>query len=106
MVLAEKYEAPLPHPQILEGYERIVPGSAKDIIEDYKINCEYARQINSEALRATIDKDKRAQYMAFIIAVMLFGLVVYCVYLGQYWLAGSALAVAIASLAKTFLQSK
>jgi uncharacterized membrane protein len=53
-VLASKFEGPVPHPEILAGYDRISPGAASKIIEMARIQAEHRQQLELEGQRADI----------------------------------------------------
>ena len=57
MLVAEHYEAPLPHPQILAEYDKVVPGSASAIIDDFKANAKAIRDLKSRELELTAARD-------------------------------------------------
>lgn len=56
---SQTYSGPLPHPSILDGYEKVVPGSARTIIDQFVAQSQHrmameARVIKGDAFRATI----------------------------------------------------
>lgn len=104
VVVAESYEAPLPHPQILEQYDRIVPGSAQAIIDDFKENAELLRNLQKRQLEAAISRDTKGQWMAFVLAIFVIALSGYSLYLGHVWVAGGSIIIALVSLAIAFLK--
>lgn len=106
VVVAERYEAPLPHPQILEEYDRIVPGSAKIIIDDFQANTEHIRYLQKTQLEEAISRDKKGQWMAFFLAICIIFLSCYSLYLGHVLVAGGTCLVALATLAIAFLKKQ
>lgn len=106
IVVAEHFEGLLPHPQILAEYDNIVPGSASDIINDFKENAKAIRELKAKELDLTVMRDKRGQYMAFILGVCIIGVAAYALYLGQPWVAGGACFLAVGSIGASFLKSR
>ena len=81
----EQYSGIIPHPSIVEGYERNCPGATDRILamteNQLKCNQELAKmeqeninECRKEALRAEIENVKRGQILGFIlILIMLLG---------------------------------
>ena len=91
VVAAEQYyEGPLPHPQILEYYDKIVPGSGQAIIDDFKKNTESIRELRKIELDAVVSRDTRGQWMAFILGLLTLIVAVYALFLGHTFVAGGA----------------
>lgn len=86
--VSQKFEGPIPTPQILEGYETIYPGAAKIIIDDFKANSKYIREANQKAMEAQIAKEKRGQYMAYSILIGILCIVGISLILGNVTFAG------------------
>lgn len=106
IVVAEHYEGAIPHPQTLAEYDRIVPGSATDIINDFKENTKTIRNLKTKELELTAARDKRGQYMAFFLGILIILLAAYALSLNQPWVAGSACFLAIGSIGVAFLKTK
>lgn len=106
IVVAEHYEGLIPHPQTLAEYDKIVPGSAADIITDFKENAKVIRELRIKELELTAERDKRGQWMAFTLGVLIIGLAFFALYLGQAWVAGGACFLAVGSIGAAFLKRK
>ena len=104
IVAAEHYEGPLPHPQTLEKYDEIVPGSAKLIIEDFQMNTQCIRELREIELKAIIARDVRGQWMAFILAILILILTGCALWLGHVIVAGGAFFTAIGAVIVAFLK--
>lgn len=104
LMATEHYEGPLPHPQILERYDEIVPGSAEAIVNDFKTNTQFIRDLTEREMLATINRDRRGQWMAYSLAIMTLGLAGYSLYLGHVWVAGGAFCTAIGTIVVAFLK--
>lgn len=104
LLAAEHYEGPLPHPQILAQYNSIVPGSAEAIIEDFKTNTASIRELRKIELEAAVSRDKRGQWMAFILGLLTLGVAVLSIFLDYPWVAGGSLFITIATIAANIAQ--
>jgi uncharacterized membrane protein len=67
---AYSYEAPVPPPSMLRGYEDVVPGSAKQIMNDAHGQMVHRHGLENKQLDAAISNSKRGQWFGFIIAVL------------------------------------
>ena len=70
---ASFYRAPVPPPQTLEGYERIVEGAAKQILDQARDQTNHRMGLENRALDASIANSKRGQWFGFIIALAVVG---------------------------------
>lgn len=64
-VEVSSFEGPLPHPQIIYGYEKVVSGSADRIIKMAENNQAHRITWEKNALNASISSTKRSQWMGF-----------------------------------------
>jgi len=78
-VQAEFHQGPLPHPQVLEQYERIHPGTAERILKQFEKQTEHRQAIELRVVEAQLERDKdevveirRGQIFALIICLVAF----------------------------------
>lgn len=64
-----RYQAPIPPPVWMELYDQIVPGSAKQMIDDMDVQSAHRREVEREEARAKIAQAKRGQWFGFVTAV-------------------------------------
>lgn len=95
---------PIPAPEILRGYDNIYPGAAQIIIGDFQENSKHIRLMQKNSLTAEIQKDKRGQWMAFVILVFILVVVIYSLHLGNVTFAGIAGLTFIGLAAQSFLK--
>lgn len=76
-VREESFSGPIPHPDILRGYEGITAGFAERIVrmaekeQDHRFNCENHQMECDKAIIANAaNESKRGQNYAFIIAIL------------------------------------
>ena len=53
------YQGPIPHPDILKGFDLLVPGTAKDLIDLAKLESSHRRDLENKALEANIFAQKK-----------------------------------------------
>ncbi len=65
----EMFSGPLPHPEILERYNSIVPGSAQKIIQMAENQSAHRIDIEKKVIGSDIRNSHRGQIFGFIIAI-------------------------------------
>ena len=77
VAMQAEYRGPLPHPDMLERYEQVHPGTAERIIQRFEKEAEHRQSIEREVVAAQISRDKaevgeirRGQVFAFIIGAV------------------------------------
>lgn len=66
--VAYRFTGPIPHPHILEQYDRVVPGSAKQIVDAFTKEGSHRRSLE----RADSRRLSRGQGMGFFLAIFFF----------------------------------
>jgi uncharacterized membrane protein len=105
-VQAHSFRGPMPLPEQLAQYDKIVPGAARLIVDEFQTNSRHAREIEHLSVRGSIRKDRRAQFIAAMLVLIGFGLV-YALADGNH--DGVAVAVAVTllvSVLTAFLSGK
>ena len=97
------WEGPLPPPQTLEGYERVVPGSANRILQLVERQSEHRMEME----KALIDGDSRRSYLGLIAGFLLSGVVIgggiFLVATDHDWAGASMIGVSLVGLASVFV---
>ena len=77
LITAEQYRGPIPSPKILRGFDEIVPGSAKDLIDEYKQWGQLHRNLLERQVNSELELDQAEMKLAFrgqgIATVLVFG---------------------------------
>lgn len=68
-VIAMQYAGPIPPPAMLKQFDEVVPGAAKQIMDDAHAQSQHRRNIEKDQIDAAISDGRRGQYFAFIIAM-------------------------------------
>mgnify|MGYP000036225192 FL=1 len=97
---------PIPAPEILRGYDDVYPGAAQIIINDFQENSKHVRTMQEKSLAAEIQRDKRGQWMAFVILMFILVVVIYSLRLGNITFAGIAGFAFIGLAAQSFLKQR
>ncbi|MBU9211843.1 DUF2335 domain-containing protein [Burkholderia multivorans] len=65
----------MPLPEHLEKYDRVVPGCARIIVDEFQANSRHSREIEIRGIAGMINRDTRAQWMAFVLVLAGFYLI-------------------------------
>lgn len=90
-----RWEAPLPPPALLEQYDQIVPGLAREIAEQAKVEAGHLREHENNMLKASIQYRARGRWMAFIAMMAVIGLAAFALQMDARWVAGIAVSIAV-----------
>ena len=93
------WDAPLPPPALLEQYDQVVPGLAKEIAERAKVEAGHVRKHEEESLRASIRYHARGQWMGFVAVMAIIGLAAFALWMGSTWVAGIATSIVVGTAA-------
>ncbi len=96
------YQGPIPLPSIMEGYKKIDPSFPERIMKEFETNSAHIRKAEERAQLAEIEKDKRGQWMAFVLTILLLVVIFFSLYLGNMTFAGIGGLVFIAWIIKSF----
>jgi uncharacterized membrane protein len=104
--LTAVYSGPIPPPDHLAAYEKIVPGIAKQFLEEPHREAEHRRSLEVKMVDAQIRLASQGQTRAFLLACICLPLSFITIYLG-YPLGGlSGLFLSIGILVSVFIYSK
>jgi uncharacterized membrane protein len=106
LVRASHFEGPLPPPEILHGYEVVLPGAADRIIQMAEVEGQERRSRQEKRLTAEIATEKRGQYLSFCLAGGVCTGGIYLLALGQPIHGLVALLTPLAGLAGMFIFAK
>lgn len=82
-VSQELFAGPLPHPDILRGYNEIVPGAAKMILDKFEAQTDHRRKLEGRVVTANIWQAFVGQLFAFVILLALIGSGSFLIYKGR-----------------------
>lgn len=102
----EMFEGPLPHPDLLQKYDSVIPGFAERIIAQWEQQSTHRQRLESTVVLGGVQAQAKGQWMALVVAVV--GLLVAgAVGIWGNPIAGTVIAaVDLASLAGVFLYGR
>ena len=97
------FSGPMPHPSVLEGYERLVKGAAERILVMAESDAKHQQEIEFAALRAAEAEVKRAQLFAFGIGITALGASMLALAMGSPGVAGVIGGSTVVGLVSVFI---
>lgn len=74
-----QFSGPLPHPVILEGYERVLPGMADRVLSMAEEQAKHRRDIESQVIRANTKAELVGIVVTFLITIACIGGSIYLI---------------------------
>lgn len=102
-VTTQQYSGPIPPPNILEGFERIVPGSAERILRMAEQNSEHQQAIEKLALTSRFKEVRRGQIFGLVAVICALATCLLSLYLGSEKAAMIIGGTTIVGLAAAFI---
>lgn len=103
LVLREEYSGPIAHPRIIAGYEKFLPESADRILTMAEEQQHHRFKMEEQHQQGAFQRETRATYSGFILAILLMVLSGVAIYLGSDLVGFGLVATSIVSLAGVFL---
>ena len=84
----EAWSGPLPHPQALQAFEDIAPGTAQAIVAEFQAEAKHRRELEKSQNALVVQKTHIDQLigLAFSLAALL--VAAYAAYVGAQWIGG------------------
>jgi uncharacterized membrane protein len=102
----QNFKGPYPPPQMIAAYERALPGLGREIMDGFVEERKHRHAIQSRRANADIDAEKRGQWFAFILSVVLAGVATLAFYWGHPAAASTVVGVNLIGLATIFISGK
>jgi uncharacterized membrane protein len=100
------FSGPLPHPALLQGYEKVFPGCAERIVKMAEEQSAHRRALEQARLAATNRTERLGQVFGFIIAMTAVLGGVYLAAIGKNALAVTSIIGALTTLLTVFVVGK
>lgn len=97
------FSGPMPHPDVLEGYDRIVPGAAERILAMAESDSKHQQAIEFAALRAAESEIKRGQWFGFTIGITALIASMLALWMGSPAVAGVIGGTTVVGLVSVFI---
>ncbi len=103
---ASYYRAPVPSPSMLQGYEDVVPGSAKQIMDQANEQSSHRMRLEEMTVRAGVENSRRGQWFGFFIALAVIATGAVAVLTGAGVIGLALILPGLASLVGVFVYSQ
>lgn len=97
------FQGPLPPPSMLADYDKIIPGSAERILAMTEHEQKSRTCSKDQALNGAISKDKRGQWMGFVITFAVLIIASVFAWKGNTLFAGTLIGLDLLGLAAVFV---
>ena len=101
-----EWAGPLPAPETLEEFDRIVRGSAQTIIDEWRAESEHRRRFERRALVLQGAEQIGGRLLAFLFAVAALGVTAFLAIEGAEWAAGILGAGTIGSVVLALISGR
>ena len=64
------FAGPIPHPSIIQQYERILPGSADRIFKVAEAQSSHRQKLESSVIKSDISNERLGMYLSFIVIII------------------------------------
>ena len=102
----EQFSGPLPHPQILNAYEEITPGTAKAIVDMVHAQMAHRQSLEKDVVSANIVCQKRGQIFALIGMILAILASCYMALIGQPVVAATLSGGTLVAIVGIFVTGK
>ena len=103
VIRQESFAGPIPPPQVLQGYESILPGSADRILAMAESQQKHRFNMEDKAISGQVANAKRGQIFAFIVFLVCTGIGLAFAFLGMKVFAGVFLSVSMVIVVSLFI---
>lgn len=100
------FSGPIPHPDLLRGYEDVKEGFAERIVSMAEKQQEHRMECEKRLIKSTTSQILRGQWMGLSVAMVFIGVAVWLGYLGHDVLAGTICGGTIAAVAAIFVRQQ
>jgi len=105
-VTAERFAGPLPHPEILEQYDKIVPGLAERIVKMAESQAHHRQGLERTVVLSNTRNERRGQVFGFIISMLVIGGSIYLIDSGKSVEGVTGIVVNLVSLVGIFIYGR
>lgn len=106
VIRQESFAGPIPPPQVLKGYEDVLPGSADRILKMAENQQQHRIEIEKKAISSQAENSKRGQIFAFIVFILCVIVGLVFAYLDMKTFAGVFLTTTMVILVGFFIGTK
>lgn len=103
---AEMFSGPIPHPEIIERYEKILPGAAKIIFEEWDSQVKHRHNIERSVIKTDNIKSILGVFFGFLTVLIIIGGGVYTALNGLQLFGGGLSLAGLAIIVTAFITSR
>jgi uncharacterized membrane protein len=110
---SEHYVGPIPSPQMLADYDRVIPGLAEQLVQSFLWEGEHRRECERldqeqtrEYLKADLQLQRRGMSLAFACVLVFAGVACLEIVVGNPWAGAAILGADLATLATVFVYAR
>lgn len=103
MISASAWVGPLPHPDVLQGYESVIPGAANRILEMAERQSEHRMQMDQMVIAGGSRRSYLGLVAGFVLSALVIGGGIYLIATGHDWAGASLVGLNLAGLAGVFV---
>ena len=103
MIAASAWAGPLPQPEVLQGYESVIPGAANRILEMAERQSEHRMQMDKMVISGGSRRSYLGLFAGFVLSAMVIGGGIYLIATGHDWAGASLVGLNLAGLAGVFV---
>lgn len=104
-IVQSSFAGPIPPPEVIKGYESVLPGSAERLMKMAEKEQQHRFEIDNLLTKGYLSLNVRGQILGFMIVIALIVAIVYLTVEGHEYVAGGLTVVAV-SLAVIFVLRK
>ena len=104
--LEQSFQGPIPHPEILKGYNKVVPDAAERILKMAEKQASHRQFIEKKVVSSGIRNETLGLIMAFVIVVGTIASGIFLIFTDKGLLGLSSVIVAIVGAASVFIIGK
>ena len=97
------FSGPIPHPELLRGYNEIVPGAAERILAMAERDAAHQRVMEAAALQAARSEVRLGQWLGFCIGMAVLSTCIAALFLGSPWVASILGSTTVVGLVSVFV---
>jgi len=105
-ISASEFSGPLPPPELLKGYNEAFAGCAERVVAMAEAQSKHRQALENRVINSNCANETRAQWFAFILALVIIGGGVYLLATGKSVQGFSAIILAVASLAGALIYGR
>ena len=83
VVTAQQFVGPIPPPEVFRQYGQVISDAPERILKVFELDSKHTREMQMIALKSETARDSRAQWMAFVIMLVAFGLTAFAIVHGN-----------------------